>query len=60
MVEVRSETSNRNPRDGLAGGVAQSKIVEVDETTSNQIFEILSDWEHILQAENIDFEELGL
>lgn len=35
-------------------------MVEVDEETSNQIFDILADWEHTLQAENIDFEELGL
>ena len=28
MVEVRGETSNRNPRDGLAGGVGQIKLVE--------------------------------
>ena len=28
MVEVRGETSNRNQRDGLAGGIAQEKMVE--------------------------------
>jgi len=27
---------------------------------SNAIFEVLEDWEHQLQHENIDFEELGL
>ena len=26
----------------------------------NSLFEILEDWEHVLQAENIDFEELEL
>lgn len=28
MVEVRTEGSNGNPRDGLAGGIAQIKMVE--------------------------------
>gem|GEM_PF-3709185 len=28
MVEVRGTASNRNPRDGLAGGIAQIKMVE--------------------------------
>jgi hypothetical protein len=36
LVEVRGETSNRNPRDGLAGGVAQIKMVEVRGETSNR------------------------
>jgi len=28
--------------------------------TSNALFEVLEEWEQVLQAENIDFEELGL
>ena len=28
MVAVRGATSNRNPRDGLAGGIAQGEMVE--------------------------------
>jgi len=36
------------------------KMVELDETSSDQIIGCLEDWEHIFQAENIDFEELGL
>ena len=31
-----------------------------DEGTLNAAFEILSQWENQIQAENIDFEELGL
>jgi len=35
-------------------------MADLDETSSNQIFSCLEEWEHILQAENINFEELGL
>ena len=35
-------------------------MVERDDPLSNPLFEILTDWEEQLQAEDIDFEELGL
>ncbi len=33
MLEVRGTTSNRNLDDGVVGGIAQTKMVEVDEMT---------------------------
>ena len=35
-------------------------MVGDDDPLSNRLFEILADWEEQLQAEDIDFEELGL
>jgi len=49
MVEVRGTASNRNPRDGLAGGIAQIKMVELDELESNQLFQTLADWNEQLK-----------
>ena len=34
-------------------------MVELDEETSRQLFNTLASWEVQLQAENIDFEEMG-
>lgn len=38
----------------------ESQMAEMLGNNPNSLFEILEDWEHVLQAENIDFEELGL
>lgn len=35
-------------------------MVRLDEKALNQIFETLSDWEHILQAEKTDLEALAI
>jgi len=40
--------------------ILSGNLVELDEMSSNHLFETLADWEHQLKAENIDFEELGL
>lgn len=33
-------------------------MVDLEGETSNQVFEVLADWEHQLTAAGIDFEEL--
>ena len=40
--------------------VANRIMVELDEVASNQLLEILEDWECVLQAEKFDFEGGGL
>ena len=43
--------------------VSENVLAEIGGESSNPeiaIFDVLSDWETQLQAENIDFEELGL
>lgn len=54
MVQVRGETSNRNPRLGLAGGKAQGKMVRFDGETSNTLLDVLEDWHTVLAAEKLD------
>ena len=34
-------------------------MVELDEESSNLLFDTLADWEHQLQAENLDFDALS-
>ena len=34
-------------------------MVRLDDEALNQIFETLSDWEHVLQAEKVDIEALA-
>ena len=43
-MRMRGETSNRNPHIGLAGGNVQIKMVHLSGETSNQLFEVLADW----------------
>ncbi|MEM8770648.1 MAG: hypothetical protein AAGD92_03255 [Pseudomonadota bacterium] len=52
---MRSETSNRNLRDGLAGGVAQTKMVDPHGPISNietDLFDTLEEWDSQLQHVN--------
>ena len=35
-------------------------MVGLNESDLNQILQVLRDWEHIIEAGKIDFEELGL
>ncbi|GAA6210623.1 hypothetical protein NBRC116602_03630 [Hyphomicrobiales bacterium 4NK60-0047b] len=56
MVRVRGTTSNQNPRFGLAGGKAQTKMVPLSRETSNSLFEVFEEWHDHLK--HVDFEEL--
>ena len=50
MVEVRGESSNRNSAPGWSAGGAMVKMVDLDEETSNQVLDILRDWNEVLEA----------
>ena len=54
---MRGETSNRNPRDGLAGGGAQTKIVDLTGEFSNQVLDVLMEWEEVLKHASLGNED---
>jgi|GEM_PF-5081473 len=39
-----------SPRETLAGSIAQIDMVELDEVTSNQLFQTLADWNEQLKG----------
>ncbi len=50
MADVRGLSSNRNPRVGLAGGNAPTRMVGLNVETSNQLLTTLQEWNVELQA----------
>ena len=62
LVETRDRASagQAAPAENIAKRLSASEIVaEMFEESSNPLFETLEEWERVLQAENIDFEELS-
>ena len=57
MVEASGETANRNQRVGLAGGNPQTEMVGLTGESSNQLFQVLEEWERHLAS--IDPKGLG-
>ncbi|MEM1395820.1 MAG: hypothetical protein AAGH38_00025 [Pseudomonadota bacterium] len=58
-IADRKEKSSMRSECNLASSEAILQVVELDEDSSKQLFEILADWNQQLTAENIDVSELS-